>query len=339
MFPVGYTMLGVLLAGVGLVAWKASHSRGAALRWSLRAAGTLVYLAALPPLVVGVYMLLCAMQTRPEPVYEPLFLGVEYRREVHTEPRPVVVHVVTVDLSAPGVGFTVTPVEPRPMMGRRLRARTVSTFLTEVNAQLAINANYFLPFHARWPWDFYPREGDPVDVVGVSAAQGNQFSRKRWHGATLHISAHNRLSLGKPAGEVFNAVSGKQFILRHGRPVRLQDDEPPNPVLGLGLDKQRRRLILVMADGRQPLYSEGLTIPELAGTLQKHGAHDAVQMDGGGSTALVIQDASGRPRVLNSPIHTRLPGRQRPVANHLGVFAGRIAGSGTVRGRDKEMRR
>ena len=325
MFPVGYTMAGVLLAGVGLVAWKMSHGKGPAARWSLRALGTLVYMAALPPLALGVFLIWCSLQPQPEPRYERLFLGVDYRREVHDEPRPLVVHIITVDLSAPGIGLTVTPAEERPIKGRRLRARKVSTFLAEVNAQLAVNANYFLPFHAAWPWDYYPQEGDPVDVVGISASQGDHFSQKRWHGATLYISGDNRPTFGKPVGQVFNAVSGKQYLLRDGKPSRLQQPEPPNPVLGLGLTKNARKLVLVMADGRQPLYSEGMTLPELTSMLLKHNAHDAIQLDGGGSTALVIQDADGQPRVLNSPIHTRIPGRQRPVANHLGIFAGKIA--------------
>lgn len=324
MFPVGYTMLGVLLAGSGLVAWKASHSRAGARRWGLRLGGTLVYLAALPALVLGIFMMLSSLRPHPESIRDRLFLGVEYRREVQIDPRPAVIHVVVVDLTAPGIGLTVTPPEERPVRGHRLVARTVSSFITDVNAQLAVNANYFIPFHSTWPWDFYPREGDPVDVVGVAASQGEMFAKKRWHGATLYISGENQPTFGKPTGEVFNAVSGKQFLLRDGKPTRLQKPEPPNPVLGVGLDRARKTLILVMADGRQPLYSEGLTLPELADALRRHGAHTAVQLDGGGSTALVVQGPDGKPKVLNSPIHTRIPGRQRPVANHLGVFAGRI---------------
>lgn len=325
MFPMGYTIVGVLLAGVGITCWKVSHSRGRGARWLLRLVGSGLYLLALPALVLGVYLLWCSLRPQPEPVYRPLFLGVEYRREVRRQPRPAVIHVVSVDLTAPGVGFIVTSPEPRAVGGHRLLASTTSTFVKQVNAQLAINANYFWPFYARWPWSFYPRQGDPVSVVGRAAAQGQIYRKKTWHGATLFISDKNRLTLGVPAGkQIFNAVSGKQFILRQGKFTRLQDDEPPNPVVGAGINKKGDRLILVLVDGRQPLYSEGLTIPELAATLHRHGAHDAIQLDGGGSTTLVIEGPNGEPVILNSPIHTRIPGRQRPVANHLGIFAGKI---------------
>ena len=49
----------------------------------------------------------------------------------------------------------------------------------------------------------------------------------------------------------------------------------------------------------------------------------AADMYGGGSTTLVV-DEGGRPSVLNCPIDNKIPGRERPVANHLGIFARRL---------------
>ena len=46
---------------------------------------------------------------------------------------------------------------------------------------------------------------------------------------------------------------------------------------------------------------------------------DAIELDGGGSATLVTEGEDGQPEVLSSPIHQRIPGRERPVANHLGV--------------------
>jgi len=34
-----------------------------------------------------------------------------------------------------------------------------------------------------------------------------------------------------------------------------------------------------------------------------------------------MQRRDGRPVQLNSPIDNRIPGRERPVANHLGIYA------------------
>ena len=72
-------------------------------------------------------------------------------------------------------------------------------------------------------------------------------------------------------------------------------------------------------DGKQPRYSDGMTLKETADLLLERGAHDAIELDGGGSASLAVRDAGGSSILLSRPSHTRIPGRQRPVANHLGV--------------------
>jgi len=49
------------------------------------------------------------------------------------------------------------------------------------------------------------------------------------------------------------------------------------------------------------------------------GASDAINLDGGGSSTMVVAGEDGTPQVINRPIHTGVPGRERPVANHLAV--------------------
>jgi exopolysaccharide biosynthesis protein len=76
-------------------------------------------------------------------------------------------------------------------------------------------------------------------------------------------------------------------------------------------------------DGRQPGYSEGATTAETAEWMRKLGAYNALNLDGGGSTALVIEGPDGAPAVLNRPCGPPV-GVERRVANHLGVFAQRL---------------
>ncbi len=61
---------------------------------------------------------------------------------------------------------------------------------------------------------------------------------------------------------------------------------------------------------------------ELARFVRKLGAYDAANLDGGGSATLVHRQANGDTHVVNSTIHQRIPGRERPVANHLGIRVG-----------------
>jgi len=59
----------------------------------------------------------------------------------------------------------------------------------------------------------------------------------------------------------------------------------------------------------------------LASIIIEFGGYSALNLDGGGSSALVIEGEDGKPLQLGSAIHTRIPGRERPIANHLGIFA------------------
>jgi len=48
------------------------------------------------------------------------------------------------------------------------------------------------------------------------------------------------------------------------------------------------RLIIVTVDGRQPGVSEGLTLTEEAALMESLGARTAMNLDGGGSTAIAV---------------------------------------------------
>ena len=65
----------------------------------------------------------------------------------------------------------------------------------------------------------------------------------------------------------------------------------------------------------------GATIHEAAEWMLRLGAYDAINLDGGGSTELVIADEQGTPRIMNRPIHNNLPGNERVNGNNLGVLA------------------
>src|SRR5262245_61405059 len=88
---------------------------------------------------------------RPDPAERALFQGVSYAREVAGAPRPLVAHVVTVDLQAPGVRLLVTPGDPT--LPRPLAARTTSEFLSEFHVQVAVNGDFFDPWYSNSPWD------------------------------------------------------------------------------------------------------------------------------------------------------------------------------------------
>jgi exopolysaccharide biosynthesis protein len=89
----------------------------------------------------------------------------------------------------------------------------------------------------------------------------------------------------------------------------------------VGIARDGRRLLLVVVDGRQTGYSDGMTLRELASVMRGLGARDAINLDGGGSTALVYSapGAAGALRIANRPSD---PAGERPVGNALAIVRG-----------------
>jgi exopolysaccharide biosynthesis protein len=225
-------------------------------------------------------------------------------------------------LRQPGISFLVTP--PSSEDDLPLRARTTSRFLEEFNLQVAINGSGFSPWRSNTLLDYYPHTGDPIGPIGLAASRGDVYSQAVQSAPILYISRTNQARFNVPIGRVYNALSGNAMLLEQGR-ILPEPGGDLQPRSAVGLDKSGRTLILVVVDGRQSGYSEGVTLAELAEILLENGAYTAMNLDGGGSSTLVSSTRGGQAEILNSPIDQRLPGRERPVGNHLGIYAGPIS--------------
>jgi exopolysaccharide biosynthesis protein len=98
------------------------------------------------------------------------------------------------------------------------------------------------------------------------------------------------------------------------------DDGQIHPRTAIGINRNGRYFYILVVDGRQPFYSAGATFVDLAELLIKQGAYIAMSLDGGGSSTVVIEGKDGEPVILNSPIDNYIPGRERPVGTHLGIY-------------------
>ena len=275
-----------------------------------------------PMLIYGTLCLIRPPRTNlPE---QQLSQGIIYKRAARSKPRPIMLHIVTIDLTAPGIKLLVTPETPTPG-GMDTKAQTTLEFLSKFQLQLAVNANFFTPFHEHTPWDYYPHKGNPVNTLGLAISNGNIYSPGEVIWSVLCISANNLAQIRPqncPAGTI-QAVAGNRILVDRGKIAPLDTNVNNSalfPCTAVATNQQGNKLWIIAVDGRQPFYSEGVTLGELREIFLKLGVYTALNLDGGGSTTLVAS-INGKPTVLNSPIHTRIPLRQRPVANHLGVYA------------------
>lgn len=263
---------------------------------------------------------------------KPLFDGVTYRQEQRVDAAgdPMVAHIVSLDLTRPGVRLGVTP--PDRTRGMEYVAHTVREALVASHAQVAVNASYFLPFFGGSPKgdDYYPHEGEPVSVSGAAIGGGRvaspvEIDQDLRVSAILCIGRRTAIRAGqKCPARTRDAIAAGPHLLQGGQTVPLHRslaaEGGKGPRTAFGLSADRRRAWIVVIDGRQKGYSMGADNDALVTLFRDLGASDAMSFDGGGSSTLAIARGKGA-TVLNRPIHTGVPGRERPVANALLVFA------------------
>ncbi len=104
-----------------------------------------------------------------------------------------------------------------------------------------------------------------------------------------------------------DVMGGGVLILDRGQPYS-GTNEARHPRTFVAMDRDTTIVYLCTVDGRQ-LTSIGMSYREMADVLLQLGAWQAVNLDGGGSTTLVIRN-----EVANSPSD---PGGERSVANAL----------------------
>ncbi|MER5779904.1 phosphodiester glycosidase family protein, partial [Streptomyces sp. NPDC002039] len=124
------------------------------------------------------------------------------------------------------------------------------------------------------------------------------------------------------------AVGGRESLVVAGIPQN-HDGEPNNtaaPRTAVGLSRDGRSLRLVTVDGRMRA-SGGLTLTGLGRMMHRLGSHQALNLDGGGSSTLLAALAgASAPRLENTPSD----GKPRPVPNGLVLTA--PVGSGRLTG-------
>lgn len=242
--------------------------------------------------------------------------GISYTRQARSEPRPLMVHIVTVDLTEPGIDFLVTPGNPQP--GSDTVARTTVEFMSEFGVQVAVNGGFFEP--ARAPDG--TREA-LVNVRGLAMSDGQTYSDDFRHYPVLCLTAGQaEINRGGCGLSTEDALAGSPLLVENGQPATTAIRAyrtALHPRTAVAVDAAAETLWLIAVDGRQRGYSEGVTLYELADIAIELGADVALNLDGGGSTTLAWNGPQG-PQLLNSPIDGRIPMRQRAVGNHLGIF-------------------
>jgi hypothetical protein len=281
----------------------------------------------------------------------PIFKGIDYAAGTNTPgggsfPNLQVVYFLRVDLTDPDIRLFASPRNPTNYTSNYIETAgyTATNFLKKHNLQAVINANsFFLPGSLSSAPYFRP-EGSAFHVTGLLISEGELVSQQEGpeDAATLKFTSNNVatfVSTNWPASStnaIYTAVTGLYSILVNG--VNIGSNYIGNsatahrvqPRTLFGLSQDRRYLYLLAIDGRQEAsdYSIGAYDWEAAEWLRLAGASDAVNMDGGGSTCMVVMDSTGQAVPLNHD-SASLNGpeyRERTVGCHFGVYAAPLPG-------------
>lgn len=175
--------------------------------------------------------------------------------------------------------------------------------------------------------------GDTLLLVGENALPassregGNSGVNSQMPANPVSLYVGDTVTVSRSMSPVapVEAVGGMPELLRDSAVVGAVDSvndaafRALNPRTAIGYANRGRRLMIAVIDGRQPKYSVGMSLRDMANLFRALGATDAINLDGGGSSAMAINDsrAPNGHRLANHPSDTV---GERPVANALAVL-------------------
>jgi hypothetical protein len=234
-------------------------------------------------------------------------------------PRPLKIHFLKASLNTKELEVIALSGEDPDGAGPAESQLTqpVSLF-RKFHALAAVNANAFAGLNdhenavPKWV------EGLPVDIHGMVVSQGKTISPIENNRMPFWLDSQRKPHLGDPgAGDSVAEAVSDWFspLLVNSRIIPDSADRVLHPRTALGFDNSGAWLLLIVIDGRQPDFSEGATLYELAEILQSQGCSQSINLDGGGSSIMLIQEMGKDIRAFNSPSDKPF----RPVPVMLGV--------------------
>jgi Phosphodiester glycosidase len=159
----------------------------------------------------------------------------------------------------------------------------------------------------------------PADGAVLAAAPGTAAGNEL---ATLSVGETVRLGWSFGFRGVLDVIGGYPMLISNGVVVAKSCTQSlcyrhPRTAVGIRADG---RLMLVVVDGRRPGWSVGMTLVELANLMKYLGAVTAMNMDGGGSSTMVVKGV-----IKNKPSD----GSERAVTNSVLVLPGADTGEPT----------
>jgi len=223
-----------------------------------------------------------------------------YRHQNTDTERPLVYHIVRVQLADPSISIGAT--RPIEADSYKTLGKCTKDYVKQSGAFVGINASPFT-----YPAGIFSAKRD---IVGLYVYEGTIVSRANAKYAALCFDKDKRAFIvnsqtQESADAAWFSFGGFWTILEQGIIYPFENIQESRTAVGISEGGFTLYLLAVEKSKK----STGLSFMDCAQILQQAGAKVAMQLDGGGSASLVFHDF---------PQHSLLSSRK--VANNLGIF-------------------
>ncbi|WP_028548430.1 phosphodiester glycosidase family protein [Paenibacillus sp. UNC451MF] len=166
----------------------------------------------------------------------------------------------------------------------------------------------------------------PIDqgtwVLSLTGNKAEQFQKNIALGAIVTLQVEYDRGIQNARQVISGNSTLAYMLLKNGiipnhlydTSIRLNSDRHPRTIVAT----KQGKLYIAAIDGRQPGFSEGMTLAEEASYLQSLGMEDAINLDGGGSTTCYICHPGDEfATLVNQPSD----GFEREVGNGLAIIS------------------
>ena len=251
----------------------------------------------------------------------------EVRTEQRTQTEPAQqIFIARIDLTNPDVTVRVSRGGADPDGDEEFQTtlQTPSVIAEREHFEVAVNGDFFI---AKKTVDVEGEKsgyvtGKWAKAVGPALTDGLLWATTSETRPVFLVDDNNRARIAKFQNLPTNArqvIAGSDLLLQDGQSIVAPESsfaKSRHPRTAVGLADDGKTMILVVVDGRNANRAVGMSLAELTVLMRDLGCRDALNLDGGGSSELLIRDPnSGQLQVRNRPSD----GRERAVANVLGV--------------------
>lgn len=227
--------------------------------------------------------------------------GIDYTERYYTDRdgKPVRAYIIAIERGAASV-YTGTPQDGTVLLNKvsNVANQMKAANNNGKNAIAGVNADFFDMGGTCLPRGLCVKEGELL-----SSASDRPWFGVHADGSYVIGDGSSNFKKLDAANKIISGVGGSDILMSDGKIATISSTDFStirHPRTAVGYDSTGK-LYLVVVDGRQPSVSNGASLSDLASIFYSLGCTDALNLDGGGSSTVILKNSAGNYVTKNSP--------------------------------------